>query len=103
MILHNTFIHYVDLYSASSRLLIRSAPDSSMAKKSSFKARAECIRVNPGNNHSANGSPFQTEGPTTENARVWRVEVRTKGTPRSIDWRELRPLVPRVREQRSRR
>jgi len=27
-----SFIHYVDLYSASSRLLLRSAPDSSTAK-----------------------------------------------------------------------
>jgi len=35
----------------------------------------------------ANGSLFLTEGPTTENARVFRVEVRangTKSTPRSI-------------------
>ena len=31
-----------------------------------------------GNNRSANGSPFQTTGPTTENARG------TKSTPRSV-------------------
>src|SRR6218665_573376 len=37
-VLHS-FIHYMNLYSASSRLLLRSAPDSSTAKKSSFKAR----------------------------------------------------------------
>jgi len=37
----------VDLYSASLRLLLRSAPDSSTAKKNSFKARVECVRVNP--------------------------------------------------------
>src|SRR6218665_958071 len=42
------FIHYVDLYSASSRSLLKSAPDSSTAKNSSFKARVECVRVNPG-------------------------------------------------------
>jgi len=34
-------MHYMNLYSASSRLLLRSAPDSSTAKKSSFKARVE--------------------------------------------------------------
>src|SRR6218665_1888735 len=42
------------------------------------------------------GSPFHTEGPTTENGRVWLVEVREKGTksnPCSIERRELRPLV----------
>jgi len=44
----HSFIHYVNLYSASSRVLLRSAPDSSMAKKSSFKARVECVGVNPG-------------------------------------------------------
>src|SRR6218665_3637006 len=38
----HSFIHYVDLYSASSRLLLRSAPDYSMAKKNSLKARVEC-------------------------------------------------------------
>jgi len=51
----------MDLYSASSRLLLRSASDSSAAKKSSFKARVECVKVNPGEHRSANGSPFQIE------------------------------------------
>src|SRR6218665_2161197 len=32
----HSFIHYMNLYSASSRLLIRSAPDSSTAKRISF-------------------------------------------------------------------
>src|SRR6218665_1200498 len=119
------FIHYVNLYSASSRLLLRSAPESSMAKKSSFKARVQFIHFSfipaistaplqvlyysetlpttarilywsftpknvskwtMGSNRSTNGSPFQTEGPTTENAQVWQVEVRakeTKSTPPS--------------------
>ena len=52
----HSFIHYMDLYSASSRLLLRSAPDFSTAKKSSFKAGVECVRVNPGGNRSATGS-----------------------------------------------
>src|SRR6218665_113051 len=45
-----------------------------------------------GNNRCTNGSPFHTEGPTTENARAWLVEVRAKGTksnPRSIERRDL--------------
>ena len=41
------FIHYRDLYSAYSRLLLRSAPDPCMAKKNSFQARVECVRMNP--------------------------------------------------------
>jgi len=51
------FIHYVDLYSASSRLL-RSASDSSMAKKSSFKARVERVRVNPGEQSQCKWKPL---------------------------------------------
>src|SRR6218665_1721663 len=47
LVIHS-FIHYVDLYSASSRLLLRSAPDFRKAKKRSFRARIECVRVNPG-------------------------------------------------------
>ena len=45
-----------------------------------------------------------TEGPTTENAWDCLVKIRAKGaerTPRSIERRELRPLVPRVGQQRS--
>ena len=52
-----------------------------------------------GSNLCDKGSPFHTEGPTTENARTWVVEVRAKGTksnPCSDERSELRPLVPRV-------
>src|SRR6218665_208681 len=92
----HSFIHYGDLYSASSRLLLRSAPDPCTAKMNSFEATVECVRMNPESNRSANESPFHTEGQTTENVRAWLVEVRTKGTksnPRSIERRELRLLV----------
>src|SRR6218665_3863908 len=37
----DSFIHYEDLYSAPSRLLLRSAPDPCTAKEKSFEAR-EC-------------------------------------------------------------
>src|SRR6218665_1086504 len=76
----HSFIHYGDLYSASSRLLLRSAPDPCTAKKKSFEAGVECVRKNPGSNRCAKGSPFHTEGPTTENARAWAVEVRANGS-----------------------
>jgi len=49
---------------------------------------------------------FHTEGPTTENARAWVVEVRAKGTKSNLcsnERSELRPLVPEVGQQRSRR
>src|SRR6218665_232095 len=81
-----SFIHYGDLYSAPSRLLLRSAPDPCTAKEKSFEARVKCVRKNLGSNLCDKGSPFHTEGPTTENARAWVVEVRAKGTksnPRS--------------------
>src|SRR6218665_1606183 len=76
----HSFIHYGDLYSASSRLILRSAPDPCTAKKKSFEAGVECVRKNPGSNRCAKGSPFHTEGPTTENARAWAVEVRANGS-----------------------
>src|SRR6218665_1616358 len=42
------FIRYGDLYSASSRLLLRSAPKPCTAKKKSFEAIVKCVRTNPG-------------------------------------------------------
>ena|SRR6218665_2516364 len=54
-ILHLPFIHsfhYGDLYSAPSRLLLRSAPDPCTAKKKSFETRVECVRKNPGEQYS---------------------------------------------------
>src|SRR6218665_1146506 len=39
----HSFIHYGNLYSASSRLLLRSAPDPCTAKVNSFEARVECV------------------------------------------------------------
>src|SRR6218665_1955327 len=44
----HSFIHYGDLYSAPSRLLLRSAPNPCTAKKKSFETRVECVRKNPG-------------------------------------------------------
>src|SRR6218665_605410 len=43
-----SFIHYGNSYSASSRLLLRSAPDPCTAKYNSFGGRIECVRVKPG-------------------------------------------------------
>src|SRR6218665_1412460 len=39
-----------------------------------------CQKESWGGNLCDNGSPFHTEGPTTENARAWVVDVRAKGT-----------------------
>src|SRR6218665_3755598 len=99
----HSFIHYGDLYSVPSRLLLRSAPDPCTAKKKSFENVSERIL---GSNLCDNGGPFHTEGPTTENTRAWVVDVRAKGTksnPCSDDRSELHPLVPGVGWQRSRR
>ena len=46
--LSNSFIHYGNLYSASSRLILRSAPDPCTAKKESLEARVKCVGKNPG-------------------------------------------------------
>jgi len=44
----HSFIHLGDLYSTSSRLLLRNAADPCAAKKNSFQARVESARMNPG-------------------------------------------------------
>ena|SRR6218665_1543381 len=51
----HSFIRHIDLYSAFLMLLLRSTPDPCTAKKNSFQARVECVRMNPGNNRCANG------------------------------------------------
>src|SRR6218665_3641665 len=43
-----SFIHYGDLYSACSGLLLRRTPDPCAAKKNSFQARVECVGMNLG-------------------------------------------------------
>src|SRR6218665_1741899 len=51
-------------------------------------------------------SPFHTDGPTTENAPAWVVNVRAKRTKSNLcsdERSELRPLVLGVGQQRSRR
>src|SRR6218665_3814014 len=58
-----------------------------------------CQKESWGRNRCDKGSPFHTEGPTTENALAWVVEVRaklTKSNPCSDERSELRPLVPGV-------
>src|SRR6218665_264033 len=68
----NSFILCGDLYSASSKLLLRSA-------------RVKCVRKNTGEQSLRQRKPiYHTEGPTTENARpgLWRYEQKEqKVTP----------------------
>src|SRR6218665_1896659 len=41
----HSFIHYGDLYSTSSRLLLRCAPDPYTAKRTVFMLRVECVSM----------------------------------------------------------
>ena len=52
----HSFNHYGDLYSAPSRLLLRSAPDPCTAKRKSFKARVEYYKELHRNNKLLNFS-----------------------------------------------
>ena len=79
----NPFIHYEDLYSGSSRLLLKSAPDPSTANKNSFKATVECVIMDPGEQSLCQRKSIPHGRPTTENARVCLVEVRANGTKRT--------------------
>src|SRR6218665_1926543 len=56
------FIHYGDLYSAPSMLLLRSAPDPCTAKKKSFETRVECVRKNPGEQSLRQRKPIPHRG-----------------------------------------
>ena len=71
----HSFIHYGDLYIASSRLLLRSS-DPCTAKKKSFEPGVECVRKNPGEQLLCQRKPIPLKGPITENARACVVEVR---------------------------
>src|SRR6218665_3620997 len=55
-------IHYGDLYSAPSRLLLRSAPDPCTAKKKSFETRVECVRKTPGEQSLRQRKPIPHRG-----------------------------------------
>src|SRR6218665_1420894 len=58
----HSFIHYGDLYSAPSRLLLRSAPDPCTAKKKSFETRVECVRKNHGEQSLRQRKPIPHRG-----------------------------------------
>src|SRR6218665_479915 len=58
----HSFIHYGDLYSAPSRLLLRSAPDPCTAKKKSFETRVECVRESPGEQSLRQRKPIPHRG-----------------------------------------
>ena len=66
-----SFIHYKDLYSTSSRLLLRNTSYTCMVKKSSFQARVECVRMNPGEQSQGQWKPILHRGPVTENAKIY--------------------------------
>src|SRR6218665_1309261 len=65
-----SFIHIEHLYSASSRKLLRSAPNTSTVKQSSLKVRKNAGEVVLLKMRSSEGRPFQVEGPTTEKAKL---------------------------------
>src|SRR6218665_2434322 len=83
----HSFIHYEDLYSAFSRLLLRSAPDLCTAKKNSFKVRVEYARMNPGEQSKSQWKPIPHRGPTTENmhwSALWKYEQKGQRVPSLI-------------------
>lgn len=63
-----SFIHYKDLFSTSSRLLLRGAPCPSMAKRNSLGLGYNASEWIKGNKRSAKGSLFHTFGQTTKKA-----------------------------------
>ena len=92
------FIHLIsDIYIAPLEVeLLRGAPDSSAAEKSSFEMREEGGRKGPGEETKGRGRLFQVEGPTTEKARHCLVEVwanETRRRPCSDEHRDREPLV----------
>src|SRR6218665_3745379 len=92
-------IHYRDLYSAPSRLLLRSAPDPCTAKKKSFEARVECARKNPGEQSLRQRKLIPHRGANHQECTGLGcggtcTSKRTKSNLCSDEGSELRPLVP---------
>jgi len=90
------FIHLIsDIYIAPLQVeLLRCAPDSSAAEKSSFEMREEGGRKGPV--EETKGLRSQVEGPTTEKTRHCLVEVwanETRRRPCSGEHRDREPLV----------
>src|SRR5688572_12945457 len=102
----HSFIHIEHLYSAPSRKLLRGAPDSSTAKKNSFKVSKERGREGPRNKAKLQSEAIPGRGTPTEKARFCIVEVRAKGTSRSPcsdERRDREPLALMTGQQSSRR
>ena len=88
------FIHYRDLYSTTSRLLLRSAPDPRVFKRGSFEVRIEhvsewSLSILLG----ASMSSFSTDWPKAE--KVWNPNEcqakRIKSKLHSAEWSQLPP------------
>src|SRR6218665_1554707 len=73
-----SFIHYGDVYSACSRLLLRRAPDHCTAKKNSLNARVEFVRKNHGEQSLHQRKSIPHGEPITANAQVCLVELQSK-------------------------
>src|SRR6218665_817086 len=84
----NSVIHIEHLYSAFSRKLLRSAPNTRTVKQSSHKVRKNAGEVVLLKMRSSERMSFQVEGPTTEKALICLVEVGTTGTRRRPCWDE---------------
>ena len=84
------FIHYGDLYSASSRLLLRSAPDPCTAKKKSFEARVECVRKNPGEQSLRQRKPIPHRG---ANHRECTCHCSSSPTYNNVEVRHIQPIA----------
>lgn len=55
---HHSFIHHKDLWSTSSRLIPRSAPNPSMAKRTVLRLRVEQVRMDLGEQSQCHYCPF---------------------------------------------
>src|SRR6218665_2842811 len=59
-------------------------PTLARLKEKSFEAKVEYVRKNPGEKSLRQRKPIPHRGPTTENARVWVVELRAQGTKNNL-------------------
>src|SRR6218665_3682191 len=86
----HSFIHYEDLYSASSRLLLRRAPGPRMAKRDIFRARVQCIRMNTGDCRVKMEvhSTREDQPPRMQGSASWKYGQKVRRVPplRPIEW-----------------
>src|SRR6218665_555316 len=106
--LHLLAIHYsfiTEIYIAPLQGYYSEALPTLAWLKRSFEAIVKCVRKNPGEQslHQRKPIPHRGQPPRMHGPGLWRYEQKEQRVTCSNERSELRPLAPRVGQQRCRR